>query len=501
MEGAGFRSLIIFLLLAILAFVAGSLASEDAQNALIPVSLILGLFFLIYLGKNCWVLVFSVPPLLSAFNLGIFQNFPISFFICGVVLIYMIALSMMGYIKLKWQSHLPMDIISAILVIYCLSTWVRHPVTIKAFTSITDYGYAEIGGREYFWCIGAVFSYLGVSVVNLKLETLIKMLKWVFLLSFGVAFFNTLKGLFIGGYHIGNEVATTRFGMFVGVSLQVFQYLLARYPLSNILFSPWKLSMVVFSTAGLLVAGFRTTIITSSLYALVAAFFQRQLVILLLLGMAVWGALVYLSHEEMLEDLPHGIKRALTLVPGVEIKDKAIIKGAEHSSEWRLEMWKWALNPSKGYIKDYVWGDGFGMSEYREHLRRVSQGLGLVKSGDNTLYAARGVWHNAAITVLQEMGGVGLGLAVVWFLIVLTCFSRIGLALKHTPGKEFIYMQLIPIYSIFITFFFLVGGTIDIFASYYHAAIGKLVYVKLVQENKLTSLFVRKEYRPLIMQE
>ncbi len=501
MEGAGFRSLIIFLLLAILAFVAGSLASENAQGALIPAALILGLFFLIYLGKNCWVLVFIVPPLLSACNLGIFQSFPISFCICGVVLFYMIALSMMGYIKLKWHSHLPMDIISAVLVIYCLSTWVRHPVTINAFTSITDFGYADVGGKEYFWCIGSIFAYLGLSVVELKLEKLIKVLKWVFILTFLVVFLNTLKGVLVGGYSIGNEVATTRFSMFVGVSLQLFQYLIAKYSLSNVLFTPWKLAMAFLVSAGLFLSGFRTLLVNSALYVFVASFFHRQLVFLIMAVLAVWGAVVYMSHEELLEDLPFGIKRTLSVVPGVELKDAKASREAEQSSEWRLEMWKWALDPSKGYIQDYVWGDGFGMSEYREHLRRVSEGLGLVKSGDNTMYAKRGVWHNAAITVLQEMGGVGLGLAVVWFLIVLTCFSRIGLALRHTPGKEFIYMQLIPIYSIFITFFFLVGGTIDIFASYYHAAIGKLVYVKLVQENKLTSLFVRKEYRPLIMQE
>ena len=501
MEGAGFKSLIIFFLLAIFAFVAGSLASENAQGALIPAALILGLFFLIYLGKNCWVLVFIVPPLLSACNLGIFQNFPVSFFICGVVLIYMIALSMMGYIKLKWQSHLPMDIISAILVIYCLSTWVRHPVTIRAFTSITDFGYADVGGREYFWCIGSIFVYLSLSVVNLKLEMLIKVLKWVFILTLLVVFLNTLKGVLVGGYSIGNEIATTRFGMFVGFSLQIIYYIIAKYPLSNILFSPWKLVMLFFAAVGVFLSGFRTYLITSALYAVVASFFHRQLVFLTMAVLAVWGCVVYLSHEELLEELPHGLKRTLAVIPGVEFKEAKASREAKQSSEWRLEMWKWALDPSKGYIQDYVWGDGFGLSEYREHLRRVSIGLGIVRSGDNKLFAARGVWHNAAISVLQEMGGVGLGLVVVWFLIVLMCFSRIGLALRHSPGKEFIYMQLIPIYYLFITFFFLVGGTIDVFGSYYSAAIGKLVYVKLVQENKLTSLFVRKEYRPLIMQE
>ena len=46
--GGAFKNIIIFLLLAILAFVAGSLASDGAQVAMMPIVLILGSFFLIY---------------------------------------------------------------------------------------------------------------------------------------------------------------------------------------------------------------------------------------------------------------------------------------------------------------------------------------------------------------------------------------------------------------------------------------------------------------------
>lgn len=501
MEGAGFRSLIIFLLLAIFAFVAGSLASDDAQGALIPSALILGAFFLIYLGKNCWILVFIVPPILMQFNLGKLSSYPLPFVVCAVVLIYMVVLSMMGYMKLKWQSFWTMDITAAILVIYCLSTWVRHPVTIRLFTSITDYGYADVGGSEYFWCVGSVFAYVAISVIAIKLETLIKVLKWSFFFLMGTTLFNSLSGGIGGGLANMEGVTTSRFFAFIGISFLVFQYILFKYPLSNIIFSPWKLVLLLFSCIGIFLSGFRTYLIQSSISVFVVSFFHRQLMLVIMLALSTWGGLVYLSHEQVLDDLPYGVKRTLSVVPGVEFEDAQALKDANQSSEWRLEMWKWALDPSKGYIQDYVWGDGFGMSEYREHLRRVSVGLGLIKSGDNKLFAARGVWHNAAITVLQEMGGVGLSLVVIWFVIVITCFNRVGLSLRNIEGKEFIYLQIIPLYAIFLTFFFLVGGTQEVFSSYYYAALGKLVYIKLKEENKLTGLFVRKEYRPLIMRE
>ena len=118
MEGAGFRSLIIFLLLAILAFVAGSLASENAVGALAPTGIILGLFFLIYLGKNCWVLVFIVPPVLSVVDLPFLKGFPLAYVVCGIVLFYMLILYMMGYVKIKWNGVLLIDIATLIFYLY-----------------------------------------------------------------------------------------------------------------------------------------------------------------------------------------------------------------------------------------------------------------------------------------------------------------------------------------------------------------------------------------------
>ena len=112
MEGAGFRSLIIFLLLAILAFVAGSLASENAVGALVPTALVLGLFFLIYLGKNCWVLVFIVPPIFSVVDLSFLKGLPVPYIICGIILFYMFILYMMGYVRIRWNGVLLIDVIT-----------------------------------------------------------------------------------------------------------------------------------------------------------------------------------------------------------------------------------------------------------------------------------------------------------------------------------------------------------------------------------------------------
>ncbi|MBR3696080.1 MAG: hypothetical protein IKL98_07545, partial [Akkermansia sp.] len=361
--------------MAILAFVAGSLASENAVGALAPTAVILGLFFLIYLGKNCWILVFIVPPVLSTIDLSILRGFPVAFMVCGVVLVYMLLLSMMGYLKLKWNYVPIIDYFTLVLCIYFLSTWVRHPVEINAFVSITDFGEDSIvGGKEYIWCIGAIVCYVALSLVPIQLSILLKIMKWTFWLSFIAACFMCAKGLITGNVNIGEEAANTRFGAFAGVSYSLFYILFAKYSFVGVILSPWKLAMGGFCIVGVALSGYRSGIIGLCIYIFFIASVYRQLIILIVLSFSLWGALIYLSYENenLFDDVPHGVKRALTVVPCVEINDRKIEQDAQSSSEWRLKMWRLALDSSKGYIKDYTWGDGFGISTIDEKQRRVS---------------------------------------------------------------------------------------------------------------------------------
>lgn len=504
MEGAGFRSLIIFLLLAILAFVAGSLASENAVGALAPTAVILGLFFLIYLGKNCWILVFIVPPVLSTIDLSILRGFPVAFMVCGVVLVYMLLLSMMGYLKLKWNYVPIIDYITLVLCIYFLSTWVRHPVEINAFVSITDFGEDSIvGGKEYIWCIGAIVCYVALSLVPIQLSTLLKIMKWTFWLSFIATCFMCAKGLIIGNVNIGEEAANTRFGAFSGVGRYIVEFVFAKYSFVGVILSPWKLLLVLLGLLGIALGGFRSAILGEFQFVFLCAWAYRQLTILLVGCFAVWGTLVYLSYEreEIFEDMPHGVKRVISAVPGVDFTNDKAEKDAEGSSEWRFKMWEWALDPSKGYITDYVWGDGFGFSLKTESLRRVSFGLGLRNAGDNTVFAERGDWHNGAIAIIQATGYVGLSIVIIWMIPVIWLIFSVCHALRKRPMKEYIFISMLPVIINYVSAFYMVQDYIALFNSFYHCALLKSIYVNLRNEGIILPRGSRVRYTPMLLRE
>lgn len=502
MEGAGFRSLIIFLLLAILAFVAGSLASENAVGALAPTGIILGLFFLIYLGKNCWVLVFIVPPLLSVLGVSLFRNFPISYVICDVVLFYMIILYMMGYIKIRWNGLLFIDLCALIFVLYIVSTYIRHPVTMKILTNITDFGYANVGGKEYLYLIAVSLCYITISLLDVNFNTIKNIFKWSFFLSLGATVFICLKGIVTGSITLGEEVSNSRFGAFSGIGTMIIQYVFAKYSLIGIILSPAKLVLIVVAFGCVALSGFRTLLISSVLYTVCASIVHKQLCLYILLGLTAWGSLVYLSNENehLLDDLPHGIQRALTVVPGIVVNDEAV-RSAQTSSEWRKEMWKWAFDPSTGYIKDYVWGDGYGQSLYEEKLRETAISLGLYRSGDAKLFAARGVWHNGAIECMHRLGLVGLAIAYI-FVVIVVCFTlKVCFILRPFEGAIYISMCFLGLFERLFTIWFLPINSLQIINMLYLLAVAKLVYSCIKREYPEYIKARTGEYVPLIVDE
>lgn len=502
MNSAGFKSLIVFALLAIFAFIAGSLASENTTSALAPMAILLGLFFLLYLGKNCWILVFIVPPVLSTIDLSILRNFPVSFLVCGVVLVYMLLLNMMGYFKLKWNGVAVIDIMTAILCVYFLSTWVRHPVTIQAFTSITDFGSdTMVGGKEYVWCIGAIICYISLSLVPIKLDTLLKIMKWAFWLSFVFTCIMCAKGLVTGNVNVGDEVMNTRFGAFAGISSLLVNFILAKYTFIGIILSPWKLALVGAGLFGLALSGFRGSLLGAAQFAILAAWAHRQLTVLIMGGVAIWGSLVYLAHEGIFDDMPYGVRRVLSSVPGVDFENDRAADDAYGSWEWRYEMWQWAMDPSKGYIDDYVWGDGFGMSLREERLRETAIRLGLAEAGSNKFYAERGVWHNGAISVIQTSGYIGLSLIVLWMVVVSYFVFLLIKELRFVPNCEYFYIPAFAFPLHIFGIFYGVGDWVIIFTFFYIVSLTKIVYGCLYAENKRYSSVRRYRYCPQLMRE
>lgn len=518
MQGGTIKSIIIFILLAIFAFIAGSFVTDGLSEALIPTVMIVGAFGLIALGKNSWWLLFLAPPIFQLIPIPALQTFPVAYFCCGMVLAYWILMSLMGHVRLTWQGVKWLDIATLVLCVYFLSTWVRHPVTIKAFTSFTDEGDQIVGGADYIMCIGAIVFYIAVSAIPMKLKLLGRVLKWSFWLTLIFSVFLAIKQVITPSATVGvvetlsaqddsvfSSELSSRTSSYIFIGRSIFEWIIVKYSLCSIIITPWKLLVVVYALFLLLLGGYRLDIVYSFVYALCACYYKKQLTVYILLGLFAWGGLVILSQTRMIESLPIPIQRAFSAIPGVDA-NKVVEADAEASAEWRYEMWRMGLNPREGYIEDFVWGDGFVQSlsdikreAYLETVHRRSFLINTTVIAGDAL--ERGGWHSGWVTAIHRTGYVGLALLSIWLIMFLVAMVRACSAMQFVSQKEYIFMILfqIPIQIATVYIGTATWGSIFV-GGFYSATIVKLVYALARDEGMMKPMFQRKSYVPLMVE-
>ncbi len=502
------KTIVVLILLVALAFVAGSMAADGLKQAMVPSLLALGVLVLLCLGRNCWVLAFIVPSILSIFGIGghrlpVFQAF------CVILLGYWLIMSVMGYVKLTWNSVPVIDCAVVIFTVYFMSTWLAHPVTINAWVNhITDEGYAQIGGAEYVWCITAFLSYIFISILPLTSEKLGRMLKWVVILSLFMTALVAVKNVLNPQVDsngdpaaLGEAIQGSRFYGFAGIGHAMCFFMLCKYSVLGIICSPWKLAVCLFGVAGIAVSGFRAGILRLAVLGVLAQFYRRQFLGVLFCGVCAYIGVWVLSAAVPSDCLPYGVKRVFSAVPGLEVKDKRVVREAQGSLDWRYEMWEWAMDPSKGFIKNYVWGDGFGQDARDLRLERININRRKINKGSNVLYARRGVWHSGFVTAIHRLGYVGLTLTVIFQLILTAYAIRFCAYARRLPNTEYYYYMFIPLIIEIFTFHGSAGQYILFFNLFHKYAMLKLAYALAIKGGYMSPMFKKQTYVPMMLQE
>ena len=497
------KSVVLFLLLAVFSLVAGSMVADSAKEAIIPALLVGGIGALLWLGKNCWWIIFIVPPIINAF--GFMPNMPVGYAAAGIVMVYWIMLSMLGHARLTWNGVKHLDIVTLVLFLFLLSTWVRNPVTIEYFSSIYDEGYADFGGRVYVWCLASIVFYISLSVIPLKLESIIKVLKVAFWLSFMVTFLLAIKTILtpspesVAVASLGEENLRSSPLMASGVSLA--HLLFSKYAILGILLSPWKLSLIIASFAVVAKSGFRSEILKLMIFAGISNFFHKQFVLLLILLGCSWGVIVGMSQARLFNDMPFGIQRSLSAVPGIQLGNKSAVLDANATMDWRYDLWDMGWNPKSGYIEDYIYGDGFAISQ--EFLKKQSLLIhrGEIIYGDLHGFAVAGSWHHGTLSVVHRTGWVGVIVLGIWMLFFFGAAFRICSCFRKIVGKEYIYIHAIPLIQIPILFFWTPYEWVHVFRSImYEAILVKVIYSVAIKDGIMFPLFARRTYVPMIQQ-
>lgn len=502
------KTIVVLILLAALAFVAGSMAADGMKQAMIPSLLVLGGVVLLCMGRHCWILGFILPSALTVFGIG-GDKIPLAHFVCVGLLGYWVIMSIMGYAKMTWNSVPVIDWSIGLFTVYFLSTWFANPVTINTLVNhITDDGYAQVGGAEYVWCIAAFITFIFFSILPLNLDKLGRMLKVVVYFGLLMYAIRAVKMAIAPQVNelgetvaLGEAVLGGRLKGFAQIGHALFFILFCKYSILGIICSPWKIALALFGLAGMAVSGFRSIILTAALNCLLAQLYQRRLLSVLFCGICAYTGAFILSTSVSPNHIPYGVKRIFSSVPGLDMKDRKIASEAQHSLDWRYQMWEWAMDPSKGYIKDYVWGDGFGLDAAEMRLERININRRKIHSDSNVIFARRGVWHSGWVTAIHRLGYVGLTVTVIFQLIICVYTLRFCSYAGRLRNSECYYYMFIPIVVHSIMFHYSTGTYIAFFAMFQLFAILKLAYALAIKEGVMPPMFRKQKYVPLMLQE
>ncbi len=286
-------------------------------------------------------------------------------------------------------------------------------------------GGQAVGGKGYFWVLGAVAGFFAMIAHRIPREKARLYVGLFFLGALTNAIGSTLQFVPAQLYYLFyvfpvDELGTIPslfqenidryFGTTVA-ALSAFYYMLARYGIAGIF--QWKrpgrvallLALVVAASVG----GFRSTLIMMVLTFLVLFYFEglfRTRYAGMLLGtVTLLGVLLI----PLAGKLPLGMQRTLSFLPLDSISPVARYD-AEHSTEWRVEMWKTAW-PN---VKKYLWlGKGLLISGVDLDLTGEMVKSGLMSSQEEAVLS--GSYHNGPLTLLIPFGVWG-AIGWLWFL-------------------------------------------------------------------------------------
>lgn len=508
MGNNGVKGIVLVAILVVLSFLIGSQISGDKTVSFGIVGGCVGLFLLLYLGTRAWWMLFLLPVVAGI--LPIRLPLSLNILLPPFFLVYWALLSLMGYTKFEWKSLWCMDIPVLLIFIDTIIVFINHPSSFIMLDEFLGIDSELVGGKEYWVCLLGCLSYLCLSLLPLKYADCAKLAKYFFYVTLGVTLYKVAYGVLRPGSVATEEIAgdiadraqNTRFDKLVPLGTLGAAYLYLEHPFLQLIKKPFRLFALVLSVGCVVISGWRTLLIQLAVQMGMLAFIKRELTLAICLGGMTYGSLLFLSNEHLLDDLPLGVQRSLCAIPGIHVR-KDIERSAQGSSDWRVVMWHWALDSRTGYIRDYVWGDGFNQNKTDMQRDATAMMRGTLTDGDQHTFAKHGVWHSGWISTMHRLGIVGLVLVIINQLSTLYYFFRLSFTLHKVDRKTFLYFTSMQVFSAAgIPLYHLSTGILSgFYADLAYMGLIKLFYC-CTRERFAPIINARtKRYVPLMIQE
>ena len=375
-----------------------------------------------------------------------------------------ILLALAAYISFRVLTHKDMrqpihvlDAIVALLFINTVVDFVRNPAGVMVF------GSEMIGGRPYFNVLLAVLAYWVIR----RLPDSVKLASWIpYFVLVGTAVLAVLNTIVYVApsttpyvYMLYGGVDYSEFARSALAEVQVnrvsgtrdFGYFLilvlcGLYP-PKTLFNPLRprCYLFVLGIVLVLISGFRSTLLAAMVTVAIASWIHegwRGFVLAALAGGLLLAAVI--AGHGRLYQLPMGVQRALSFLPGRWSQE--VLTSAEESSESRFQWWQRIIK--EDVIKDWWFGDGFGVSE--KDFQNINSQTTFFE-----WFTLTGGFHNGPLTAIRFAGIVGL---VLFYIFMITAAIYAGKCVHLCrgtclePAAIFLALQLfwIPIEYTFV---------------------------------------------------
>jgi hypothetical protein len=217
----------------------------------------------------------------------------------------------------------------------------------------------------------------------------------------------------VGEFQEDAQLGETRMTGMQNAGISSVLALCAKYnPIT--LISPLYLGRVILiaiAFGAIFLSGFRSALLFATVVFVLSSLLRGQLKDLWVAGgVVVLAAMVLISLQGSVLQLPRTMQRALSWLPGEW--DPVAVADAEGSSRWRFEMWAWAWNDER-ILRDKTWGQGFGLSI--DDMNLIANSLIAGKGADTLLggsdrenFMITGSFHSGPLSTIKFIGVVGL---------------------------------------------------------------------------------------------
>lgn len=506
------KSIFIAALLVLLSFSVGISAAEDVKGAGMIIAVCCVLFAVLWMQDKIWLALFYVPVLVwFGFCATVFGSLPFTYVVAIGVMCALILHKMRGRVRFEWRSLPNIDIPFFVLVALVAYSLYRFPVLPKSITSVIGINLEYSGGGDYLRCFLALLGYLVYSVTPIDLKVLGKHVKYIVKIAFVVGIIVAISSYIFrsspGSMHEEEMSAMeSRFHYFSQIGMATVLYLIGTKRFREIFTSIRYIVALLAACVGVLLSGSRGSTATLLIQGLFLMFIRREAAYLLGVLVAAYGMVFVVVGAGMMDHLPYGIQRISKELPGIELKGEAI-QSAEHSTKMRDELERLGFDPSSGYIKNYVWGDGIA-TEYAQMMRVKWLSSGETKRSLAAFLQRNAMqkssWHHGMLNIIHPIGYVGLAV-VMWLSAVTFIYVYIVLRayINHPVYPLLVVILPSVIYWLLNIYARLGSGGLAFVFNYSMMAVimTKVFYCEGVKNGLIVPVMKRKSYIPLAVQE